>query len=219
FVGIGGHSVNNSSRARRLWRMWDATLDRIRQLEVVLANATVTTASLTENPVIRGSSSSFDVVIKIVAETFPAPNYAVAFDYAWNLDYATAAPVLGDYQIFVNNIPTKLALGLLWTKVNASGFVNLVFARSWYGAEGQVQSVLQPFLDPTFDILLGNGTWIENLAQLNSGQLNTSLRPETDDTFYVKSLVTPQEDAMKDKTRLQFMKHFATEGFSASRVC
>ncbi|KAJ6582423.1 hypothetical protein B0H19DRAFT_1118274 [Mycena capillaripes] len=67
----------------------------------------------------------------------------------------------------------------------------------------------------TSDILLGNGRWIENLAQLNSGRL-IRLSPDTEDTFYVKILVTSREDPMYDKTRLQFMKHFATEELSIS---
>ncbi|KAJ6520840.1 hypothetical protein B0H19DRAFT_1086596 [Mycena capillaripes] len=90
--------------------------------KVILANGTVTTASLTENPaflwVIRGSSSSFGIVTKIVAETFPALS-------------PSTSTVLGDYQILLKNSPTKLVgLGLLWTKGNASQFVNLLFGGS-----------------------------------------------------------------------------------------
>ncbi|KAJ6582397.1 glucooligosaccharide oxidase [Mycena capillaripes] len=222
YVGIGGHSGHGGYGLTS--RMWGLTLDRIRQVEIVLANGRVTTASLTENPdlfwAIRGSSSSFGIVTKIVVETFPAPSYAIAFEYVWNLDYATAAQVLGDYQVFVNNIPTELGLAVLWNKGNATGFVTFEFGGAWYGAEGQIESVLQPFLDklppPTFNTLLGNGTWIDNLAQLNSGPLDTSLRPDTNDTFYVKSLVTPEEVPMDNNTRLLFMEHLATEGFSTS---
>ncbi|KAJ7648731.1 glucooligosaccharide oxidase [Mycena polygramma] len=222
YVGIGGHSGHGG------WgftsRMWGLTLDRIRQLEVVLSNGTVTTASLTANPdlfwALRGSSSSFGIVTNIVVETFPAPNYAIAFEYVWNLDYLTAAKVLGDYQDFVNNIPNEMGLVVLWNRGNASGYVTFELGGSWYGAEGQVESVLQPFLDklptPIFGTLMGNGTWIDNLMTINGaggGSLDTSLRPDTNDTFYVSSLVTPQEAPMDDNTRLQFMQHLATEGF------
>ncbi|KAJ7648666.1 glucooligosaccharide oxidase [Mycena polygramma] len=205
-------------------RMWGLTLDRIRQVEVVLANGTVTTASLATSPdlfwALRGSSSSFGIVTNIIVETFPAPSYAIAFAYGWNLDYATAAQVLGNYQVFVNNIPKELGLAVLWNKGNASGYVTFEFGGAWYGAEGQVEGVLQPFLDklptPIFGTLMGNGTWIDNLINLNGatgGSLDTSLRPDTNDTFYVSSLVTPQEAPMDDNTRLQFMQHLATEGF------
>ncbi|KAF7348830.1 hypothetical protein MVEN_01403000 [Mycena venus] len=220
YVGIGGHSGHGGFGLTS--RMWGLTLDRIRQVEVVLANGTFTTASLTENPdlfwAIRGSSSSFGIVTKIVVETFPAPAYAIAFEYQWNLDFKTAAKALGDYQVFVNNIPTELGLVVLWSKGNTTGYVTFEFGGAWYGSEGQVESVLQPFFDlmppPTFGTLLGNGTWIDNLATLAMGSLDTSLGPDTNDTFYVKSLVTPQEAPMDDKTRLQFLEHLATEGFT-----
>ncbi|KAJ6548954.1 hypothetical protein B0H19DRAFT_1265731 [Mycena capillaripes] len=65
-------------------------------------------------------------------------------------------------------------------------------------------------------MLLGNGTWMDNLAQLNSGRL-IRLRPDTHDTFYVKSLVTPQEFLMDYNMKLLFMEHLATEGFSTLR--
>ncbi|KAJ6626358.1 glucooligosaccharide oxidase [Mycena sp. CBHHK59/15] len=220
YVGIGGHSGHGGYGLTS--RMWGLTLDRIRQVEVVLANATLTTASLTINPDlfwgITGSSSSFGIVTKIVFETFPAPDYAIAFEYQWNLDYVTAAKALGDYQDYVNSIPTELGLAVLWNRGNATGYVSFVFGGAWYGPEGQVESVLQPFLDmlpsPIFGVSIGNGTWIDNLATLNSGPLDTSLRPDTNDTFYVKSLVTPQEEPMDDIARLQFMKHLAIEGFA-----
>ncbi|KAJ7125350.1 glucooligosaccharide oxidase [Mycena epipterygia] len=222
YVGIGGHSGHGGYGLTS--RMWGLTLDRIRQVEVVLANSTVNTASLTINPdlfwAITGSSSSFGIVTNIVVETFPAPSYAILFEYQWDLDYATAAKVLGDYQDYVNKIPTELGLAVAWNKGNASGYVSFEFGGSWYGAEGQVESILQPFLDslptPNLGVFLGNGTWIDNLATLNGGPLDTSLRPDTNDTFYVKSLVTPQEDPMDDTARLQFMKYLATEGFATS---
>ncbi|KAJ7577644.1 glucooligosaccharide oxidase [Mycena floridula] len=220
YVGIGGHSGHGGYGLTS--RMWGLNLDRIRQVEVVLANGTVTTASLTMNAdlfwCIRGSSSSFGIVTDIVYETFARPDYAIAFEYQWNLDYVTAAKALGDFQDFVNTVPKELGLVVLWNKGNATGYVGFEFGGSWYGQEGQVQSVLQPFLDtlptPIFGAFLGNGTWIDNLATLNSGPLDTSLRPDTNDTFYVKSLVTPQEDPMDENTRVQFMKHLATDGFS-----
>ncbi|KAJ6478075.1 glucooligosaccharide oxidase [Mycena vitilis] len=215
YVGIGGHSGHGG---------YGLTSRIIREVEVVLANGTVTTASLTIDPdlfwALRGSSSSFGIVTNIVVETFPAPSYAIAFAYEWNLDYATAAQVLGDYQVFVNNIPKELGLAVLWNKGNASGYVTFEFGGAWYGAEGEAESVVQPFLDklptPIFGTLMGNGTWIDNLINLNGaadGSLDTSLRPDTNDTFYVSSLVTPQEAPMDDNTRLQFMQHLATEGF------
>ncbi|KAJ7034137.1 glucooligosaccharide oxidase [Mycena alexandri] len=220
YVGIGGHGGHGGYGLTS--RLWGLNLDRIIEVEVVLANGTVTNASLTTNPDlfwgIRGSSSSFGIVTDIVYDTLPRPDYAIAFEYVWNLDYTTAAQAISDYQVFVNNIPQELGLAVEWNRGNASGFVTLEFGGAWYGAEGQVESVLQPFLSklptPSFGSLLGNGTWIDNIATLAQGPLDTSLAPDTNATFYVKSLVTPQEAPMDDNTLLQFMKYLATEGFS-----
>ncbi|KAJ7151134.1 glucooligosaccharide oxidase [Mycena filopes] len=220
YVGIGGHSGHGGFGFTS--RMWGLNLDRITEVEVVLANGKITTASLSSNPdlfwAIRGSSSSFGVVTDIVYDTFPRPAYAIAFEYVWNLDYATAAKVISTYQHFVNTIPRELGLAVEWTRGNATGYVTFEFGGSWYGAEGQIDSVLQPFLStlpsPVFSTFLGNGTWIDNVAAMAQGPIDTSLGPDTNATFYVKSLVTPQAAPMDDNTLLQYMKYLSTEGFS-----
>ncbi|KAJ7579209.1 glucooligosaccharide oxidase [Mycena floridula] len=221
YVGLGGHAGHGGFGFAS--RMWGLTLDTILQVDVVLANGTlITEASLTNYPdlfwAMIGTSSSFGIVTRIVFQTLPAPAYAIAFDYQWRLDSATAANSLGTYQRFVKtDIPKELGLEITLTRGKAAGFVNFALGGSWYGDKEGFPSVLKPFLDtmpsPNSKSFSGNGSWIDNVAVLNGGPLGTSQHADGNDNFYVKSLMTPQAAPMTNYSRTQFMKYLTNEAY------
>lgn len=224
YVGIGGHSGHGGFGFTS--RMWGLTLDTITSLDVVLANGSIVTASETQNPdlfwAMRGSASSFGITTSLSVKTFAAPSYAINFQYTWDLTAAAAADALGSFQDFVtSNIPAELGMELVVGKGSSSGKVNFGLTGSWYGDQQAVNTTIKPFIDsipsqPTWIDFSGNGTWIDSLIAWGGGSVNTKLKPDSNDTFYAKSLMTPTDQPLTADARTAFMSYLATVGFSSN---
>jgi len=82
--------------------------------------------------------------------------------------------------------------------------------------------VVQPFLSqmPAPQRSGGTpGTYINSVASLTGNlPLNTASGPDTHDTFYAKSLTTPQASPIPDAARKAFMNYLANDGFNANTV-
>ncbi|KAJ7579210.1 glucooligosaccharide oxidase [Mycena floridula] len=223
YVGIGGHSGHGGFGFSS--RLFGLTLDTISEINLVLADGTVTSASKSLNPdlfwALRGSSSSFGIVTSIEVKPFKAPEYAILFQYNWQLNYSMAATALGIFQDYVqSDIPPEFGGELVLTPGNVQGNVSFGLTGSWYGAEGVIEAVLQPLLDkmvtPNSVGFQGNGTWIDNLVILAGGSLDTNTTPDGTDTFYAKSLMVPEAAPIDEPARLAFMKYLANEGFNTT---
>ncbi|KAJ7203644.1 hypothetical protein GGX14DRAFT_651929 [Mycena pura] len=86
-VGISGHATIGGLGP--LSRQWGAALDHVIEVEVVLANGTVTRANSTYNSdvlwAIKGAAASFGIVTEFVFVTHPEPSSVVQYSYTIEL--------------------------------------------------------------------------------------------------------------------------------------
>ena len=172
----------------------------------------------------QGSASSFGITTSITANTFAAPSNAIIFHYEWQqIDYTAAADALGAFQDFVQTeIPAELGIEMIVGKGQSLGGVYLGLEGGWYGNPEVMNSTLQPFLNslptPSTISFLGNGSYIDSVSVLGGGSLNTKSKPDINDTFYAKSLMTPEAQPLTSDARTAFMKYLATDGFQSDLV-
>ena len=170
----------------------------------------------------RGASGSFGVVTSIQVETFAAPDSATVFEYSWELSAADAAKATQQFQNFVlTNIPQEFGAELVLGRGSSSGSVSFGLTGGWYAPTDQFAAVIAPFLNtlPTPSRqAITPGTYIESVQNLG-GRLNTSGIPDTHDTFYAKSLMTPEASPMTITALNAFMSYLGDIGFTADTVC
>ncbi|KAJ3969658.1 hypothetical protein EV361DRAFT_336682 [Lentinula raphanica] len=223
YVGIGGHSAFGGYGFTS--RQWGLALDPIFAINAVLANGTIVRATEDSYPdlfwALKGAAPSFAITTSIEVNTYPAPSYAIVMEYSWsNMDFSTAGQAMYSFQNFSLSGPASPFAGeLVISKGSQAGQVTFAFTGAWYGDEGSAVSTLQPWLDtmptPTSSQLVGNGSYIDTVAQLSGSSLDTSQAPDSSDTFYAKSLMTPEDDPMSLEACTAFMKYLANEGFSS----
>ena len=173
---------------------------------------------------LRGSSSSIGVVTSIRVKTFAAPPSASIFEYNWDLKAADAASATEHFQNFIHtNIPQEIGGDIVLTKGSSRGRVNFIFTGGWYAPVDQFAAVVAPFLNvlpPPSKQKITSGTFIESVQILGAlGRLNTSGIADTHDTFYAKSLMTPEASPMTIKALNAFMSYLGDAGFAAETVC
>ncbi|KAJ7035581.1 hypothetical protein C8F04DRAFT_511938 [Mycena alexandri] len=103
-VGIGGHATIGGLGP--LSRQWGAALDHVLEVEVVLANGTITRANATQNPdilfAVKGAAASFGIVTEFVFLTHPEPSSAVLYSYKLLLSsHSALAPTFAAWQSIV----------------------------------------------------------------------------------------------------------------------
>ncbi|KAF9474996.1 glucooligosaccharide oxidase [Pholiota conissans] len=221
YVGIGGHSGHGGYGFTS--RKWGLTLDTVQSLEVVLTDGSIVTASGTSNSdlfwALRGASSSFGIVTSIHANTFAAPSSTTIFEYNWDLTAAAAASALTAFQNFVNgpSLPQEFAGELVLGSGSSKGRVSFGLTGGWYGPANQYAAVIAPFLAtvPTPQSKkLTVGTYIASVQYLGGlGRLNTTTIPDSTDTFYAKSLMTPP---LVSAQGTAFMNYLASQGFGTN---
>lgn len=171
----------------------------------------------------RGSASSFGITTSIEVKTFPTPSYAIIFQYNWQLNYTLAAHALGAFQDFVRtDIPSQFGSEIVLTRGGERGNVSFGLTGAWYGAKEAVNSTVQPFLrampPPHSVTFSGNGTWIDSVSILAGSPLDTTVAPDTTDTFYAKSLMTPEAEPLTERGRVALMKYLALGGWDTITV-
>ncbi|KDR68209.1 hypothetical protein GALMADRAFT_231441 [Galerina marginata CBS 339.88] len=224
YVGIGGHSGHGGYGFTS--RKWGLTLDTITSLEVVLANGTIVTASGSSHAdlfwALRGSSSSFGVVTSIHATTFAVPASASVFEYIWDLSASNASSSFAAFQSFVlsPNFPQEFGANLILRTGSSKGQVSFRLLGGWYAPADQFNATIAPFLaklPAPASTRLTVGTYIESIQSLGGlGRLNTVGIPDSHDTFYAKSLMTPAASPMSTTSVNAFMTYLANQGFEAN---
>lgn len=159
----------------------------------------------------------------ITVKTFPAPPSATVFEYTWNLNAADASALIGSFQTYVqSNIPPQFGAEIVLGKGPAKGKVSVGLTGGYYGPSNQVNSTLAPFLNTVakpsstkFTI----GTYINSVNYLGGlNTLNTNSAPDRTDTFYAKSLMTPEASPMSTAALNAFTKYLANQGFTSDTV-
>ncbi|KAJ6580993.1 hypothetical protein B0H19DRAFT_490524 [Mycena capillaripes] len=103
-VGIGGHATIGGLGP--VSRQWGAALDHILEVEIVLANGTVTRASATQNPdilfAVKGAAASFGIITEFVFLTHPEPPSVIRYSYTLELGkHADMASTFATWQSIV----------------------------------------------------------------------------------------------------------------------
>ncbi|KAK6978121.1 hypothetical protein R3P38DRAFT_497939 [Favolaschia claudopus] len=113
-VGIGGHATIGGLGP--ISRQWGSALDHILEVEIVLANGTITRASATQNPeilfAVKGAAASFGVVTEFVFLTRPEPTNVIRYSYTLEFGKkANMANTFATWQSIVAdpNLDRKLA--------------------------------------------------------------------------------------------------------------
>ncbi|KAF8955654.1 glucooligosaccharide oxidase [Flammula alnicola] len=223
YVGIGGHAAYGGFGFTS--RLWGLTVDAIISIDLVLANGTITTASKNQSPdlffAMRGSGASFGIATSITVQTFAAPPTATIFSYNWQFTAAGAAAALSSYQDFVltANLPPEFGAEIVLTRGNVQGHVTVGLAGGWYAPLDQLNATLKPFFDrmpPPRAESFDTGDYLHSAVNLAGGSLDTTSQPDNTDTFYAKSLMTPESQPMSDRALEALMEVIANEGFTTS---
>ncbi|KAJ7105109.1 hypothetical protein C8R43DRAFT_1100144 [Mycena crocata] len=103
-VGIGGHATIGGLGP--VSRQWGSALDHVLEVEIVLANGTITRASETQNPdilfAVKGAAASFGIVTEFVVKTHPEPPSVLRYSYTLQLGkHADLAPTFATWQSIV----------------------------------------------------------------------------------------------------------------------
>ncbi|KAF8698239.1 hypothetical protein AX14_001170, partial [Amanita brunnescens Koide BX004] len=220
YVGIGGHASFGG------WgytsRMWGLTIDTIQSLEVVLANGTITTLSNETHPdlfwAMRGAGPSFGITTSITVKTFPEPPITTIYLYNWSMNSSAAAKAISTFQKFAQtNIPKEYTAEIALIKGKVAGQLQLNFTGGWFGPTDKLNDIIQPYLDtlPEPDLIGSKtGSYIDGLRLLGEvGHLNTRKIPETRNTFYAKSLMTPEASPISDTALAAFTDYLVNAGF------
>ncbi|KAG6829575.1 hypothetical protein H0H92_004124 [Tricholoma furcatifolium] len=226
YVGIGGHASFGGFGFTS--RMWGLTLDTISAVNVVLANGTSTNVNSQNYPdlfwALRGAASSFGIVTSIEVETFPAPPTGTIFQYSWDgLTPTNATRILSVIQQFIatGDVPSYLGGEINLFRGSVVGTISISFEGGWYAPLETLNATVQPLLDqilPVSRTSFFTGTYLETAENLAGGSLDTTSAPDGHDTFYAKSLMTPQSSPMSDSTLLAYTTYLAYQGFDAEVV-
>ena len=163
------------------------------------------------------------VVTSIYAKTFAAPASATVFQYTWDLSAAEAAEATEQFQNYVQtDIPQEIAAEIVLSKGSSEGRVSFGLTGGWYAPAEQFDAVIAPLLYnlPTpSKKTITPGTYIESVQNLGGlGRLDTSGIADTHDTFYAKSLMTPEASPMTLDALNAFMSYLGSAGFTADTV-
>ncbi|KAF8701080.1 hypothetical protein AX14_000568 [Amanita brunnescens Koide BX004] len=205
-------------------RMWGLTLDTIQSLEVVLANGTITTLSNKAHPdlfwAMRGAGPSFGITTSITVKTFPEPSITTIYQYNWNMNSSAVAKAISSFQKFSQtNIPKEYSAELALFKGKVAGQLQFSFTGGWYGPTDKLNGIIKPYLDtlPEPDSIGSkSGSYIDSLRLLGGlGHLSTQT-PDSRNTFYAKSLMTPEASPISDTALAAFTDYLANAGFKTN---
>jgi hypothetical protein len=172
----------------------------------------------------RGAGGSFGITVSIQVMTFPAPPSATVFQYIWNLNVRDAANGLLAFQNFSQtpNLSPQFGAEISLRQGSAGDDLYFKLVGGWYGPADELDATLQPLLamlPPNPQTTLTPGPYIHSVQFLGAPRsLNTSSAPDVHDTFYAKSLMTPQSSPMSLAAITAFMQYLVNQGPSSQTV-
>lgn len=126
-VGLSGHATIGGLGPTS--RLWGSALDHVEEVQVVLANSSVVTASWTENPdlffAIKGAGASFGVVTEFTVRTQPEPSEAVQYQYIFDFgDTSSRAELFKAWQKFISDpkLPREMASQIILSEHSVTVF-------------------------------------------------------------------------------------------------
>ncbi|KAJ7216861.1 glucooligosaccharide oxidase [Mycena haematopus] len=223
YVGLGGHvTYGGYGYASRIWGL---ALDDIVGMDAVLPDGRfVKTSDDTYQDVywaLRGAGGSFGIVTTMHFRTHEIPKAATTYRFNWILDVEQSIAVLLAYQnaSAQPDLPNELGIRHELRRGLNPGTVNHSLTGTWNGPADQFNAILDRFLkhypEPV-DSHVHNGTYLESLIyHSDKGTLNTT-NPDDHDTFYAKSLATPQDHLLTEEAITKFVHVVANQGQSTT---
>ncbi|KAF8610254.1 FAD-binding domain-containing protein [Ceratobasidium sp. AG-I] len=223
YVGLGGHAAFGGfgpfSRVAGLLH------DHITEAEVVLADGTLTTASLTKNSdlfwALRGAGASYGIVTQWTFATLAAPPSVISY----TIEYAGAGLKPGEFlelfkkwQKIAIAAPNQLSVicTVSTSLTPETDLLSLQFRGTYYGTQAAFDK-----LTSGWGTLLAPGNftsrahnWYDGLVAL-SGPLSTSA-PEAPWTFFTKSLFT--KAAVTDAQWASLVDYMSGEGTTSGNL-
>jgi FAD/FMN-containing dehydrogenase len=135
-VGLGGHATIGGLGPSS--RLWGAALDQIVEMEVVLADSSITRCSEAQNPdifwALKGAGASFGVVTEFVLKTQPEPGEAVQFSYSFTAGkYTSMAGTFKAWQKFVSDpkLTRRFASEVIFTEIG------MIVSGTYFGTKAE----------------------------------------------------------------------------------
>ncbi|KAJ7825397.1 hypothetical protein B0H14DRAFT_2820741 [Mycena olivaceomarginata] len=139
-VGVGGHATIGGLGP--LSRQWGAALDHVLEVEIVLANGTVTRASATQNQdvlfAVKGAAASFGIVTEFVFLTHPEPANIVRYSYTLELGkHADMASTFATWQSIVSDpaLDRKLATEVVLFELG------MIISGTYFGTKAEYEAL------------------------------------------------------------------------------
>ncbi|KAF8421205.1 hypothetical protein EV426DRAFT_637805 [Tirmania nivea] len=219
-VGIAGHALHGGFGMTS--RMWGTTLDHIVEMQVVLADGSVVTTTASQNPdlfwALRGAGSSYGIVTYFKLNTKPAPTIATYYQYSY---YSPSIDIRTKTMLAIQEFGATLAPKELGLRLFFNNDTFQVYGVYW-GPKSKWEKAIAPLLTR-----LPNAgrvpsvpgqemEWLPTLIRLNNGgQLEQPLNYDMHETFFAKSIVTPENDLLDEATVRNFFTYLATDGQKA----
>lgn len=138
------------------------------------------------------------------------------------MNVADASKSITAFQSFVQtNIPAQFGAEINLGKGSTKGKVSFSLTGGWYGPASGLTGVLDPLLQQMPKgpkITLKPGSYIDSVMYLAGGSLDTTSKPDIHDTFYAKSLMTPESSPMPAAAINAFVTYLANTGFTSNTV-
>lgn len=206
-VGIGGHATMGGLGPAS--RMWGSAMDHVVAAQVVLANASIVTASPTSYPEIfwalKGAGASFGVITEFTFRTHPAPGDVVEYSYTFSpRPYAGLAKRFKAWQDLISDpgLSHKFASQVMVSEVG------MVISGTYFGTEQEFDdlNITSVFPDTSSNKLLvlddfagAVGHWAEDIALALGGIIASS--------FYSKNLAFTKNDLIPSSTIDSFFQN------------
>ncbi|KAF2092526.1 FAD-binding domain-containing protein [Rhizodiscina lignyota] len=199
-VGIGGHATIGGLGPTS--RMYGSALDHVMEVEVVLANGTVTRVSQSQNPdllfALKGAGAGFGVITEFIVRTEPEPGEMVQYSYTFSFgSFSSLTQLYMDWQSFVSDpkLSRKVAGELVLMELG------IIISGTYFGPKSEFNALKleEKFPNSTkssvvvFDDWLGMAShWAEDVALELGGGIPAP--------FYSKSLAFTNETLLSSST-------------------
>ncbi|ORY83557.1 glucooligosaccharide oxidase [Leucosporidium creatinivorum] len=210
YVGIGGHaSYGGYGYASR---MWGLTVDTVIGFDAVLANGTVVENVTKDSEpdlywALAGAAPSYALVTSFYFSTFATPSNSIVFSYSYyGLSVADQSSIFLAFQSWGAEAAPELGVSFIVGTGGSIQFYGAMYSdRQTYDAE------IKKLLDQVpggYDESVQELSWIDSLSAVG-GDLDTSNAADSRDSFFAKSLMSPEDTPITEEAITAFFQYLA----------